>query len=571
MTVNAAPLTITASPQSKTYGSTLSLGTTAFTTATLYNGDTVTGVTLTSSGTAATAPVAGSPYTVTPSAATGSGLANYTITYDTGLLTVDPAPVVLGLQSNVVWLLAGQELSVTAVASTTAPGGGTPPTPDGTVTFYDNGVAIDSQPLAVVGVQDQAVFDTTVLPSGRQLITAGYTSSSGNFAMTAASPVLTEIVFAADASVLTVTSTSSDPTVAGSLPWAVAQADAGNAAAVISFATDAGQAFATPQTITLEAPLDLSDANSVAIEGPAWGVTLVGDYSESRFPVLSVAQATNLLIQGVNIGTQAPEAKGDLQVAGVLDVLGTVANLGSAVGLASGGTADLGGQTVTADSLTLTSGKLNNGTLSSGTRTVFSGAVGANLTGSGGLIKEGAGSVLLSGNNHYAGGTTVLGGTLTMNSSTALPAGGALTVGAGGAFIFDPSASASPMATTSVSDTSATTAVPSSTSSASSSLVSVTPVAAGVSASGSVATPSAAIGPRARNVGKSVVAGALGTWSSIAKRPSPPAPLPKGERSYAGDLAWLGQTANSSDNSNQQRKRDVAILALDAVFAQYGQ
>ena len=36
------------------------------------------------------------------------------------------------------------------------------------------------------------------------------------------------------------------------------------------------------------------------------------------------------------------------------------------------------------------------------------------------------------------------------------------------------------------------------------------------------------------------------------------------------DLAWPGQAANSSDNSDQQRKKDVAILALDAVFAQYG-
>ena len=47
-------------------------------------------------------------------------------------------------------------------------------------------------------------------------------------------------------------------------------------------------------------------------------------------------------------------------------------------------------------------------------------------------------------------------------------------------------------------------------------------------------------------------------WLSIAQR-------------AAGDLAWLGRAANNSDNSDQQRKKDVAILALDAVFAQYGQ
>jgi hypothetical protein len=43
-----------------------------------------------------------------------------------------------------------------------------------------------------------------------------------------------------------------------------------------------------------------------------------------------------------------------------------------------------------------------------------------------------------------------------------------------------------------------------------------------------------------------------------------------GEASHAGDLAWLGQVANSLDTSDQQRKTDVAILALDAVFAEFG-
>jgi hypothetical protein len=106
LTVNPAALTITASGQSKTYGQTLTLGTTAFTTGTLYNGDTVTGVTLTSLGAAATATVAGSPYTIVPSAATGTGLANYTITYQPGNLTVIPA--VLTVTANNLTMGYGQ-------------------------------------------------------------------------------------------------------------------------------------------------------------------------------------------------------------------------------------------------------------------------------------------------------------------------------------------------------------------------------------------------------------------------------------------------------------------------------
>ena len=176
------------------------------------------------------------------------------------------------------------------------------------------------QSLAVVAGQGQAVLDTTALQPGRHLITVGYASTSGNFATTSASPVLTEIIFPVDAQVLTVANTSSSPSVSGSLPWAVAQADASNVATVITFATQSGQAFATPQTITLEAPLVVSDTNSIGMEGPSWGVTLVGDYRQSRFPILSVAQAASLLIQDVSIGTQSPGANGDLQVAGVLDV-----------------------------------------------------------------------------------------------------------------------------------------------------------------------------------------------------------------------------------------------------------
>ncbi len=86
-------LTVTASDQSKTYGTNLNLGNSAFTTAGLINSDTVTSVTLTSSGSAASASVAGSPYSIVASSASGSGLSNYTISYVNGVLTVSPAPV----------------------------------------------------------------------------------------------------------------------------------------------------------------------------------------------------------------------------------------------------------------------------------------------------------------------------------------------------------------------------------------------------------------------------------------------------------------------------------------------
>ena len=86
LTVNPAPLTITANSASKTYGQTATFAGTAFTTSGLVNGDTVTSVTETSAGAAATATVASDPYSIVASAATGTGLSNYTITYVNGTL-----------------------------------------------------------------------------------------------------------------------------------------------------------------------------------------------------------------------------------------------------------------------------------------------------------------------------------------------------------------------------------------------------------------------------------------------------------------------------------------------------
>jgi hypothetical protein len=95
--INAKALDITADNQSKTYGTSFTFTGTEFSTGTgqLVNGDTVDSVTLTSAGAAGTATVAGSPYAITPSAAAGAGLGNYTISYVNGELTVDPAALTI--------------------------------------------------------------------------------------------------------------------------------------------------------------------------------------------------------------------------------------------------------------------------------------------------------------------------------------------------------------------------------------------------------------------------------------------------------------------------------------------
>ena len=91
--VELATLTITANNDSKTYGTLKTFSSTAFTETGLVtaNGDTITGVTETSTGAAASATVG--IYNIVPSAATGTGLSNYTISYISGIADRQPGDV----------------------------------------------------------------------------------------------------------------------------------------------------------------------------------------------------------------------------------------------------------------------------------------------------------------------------------------------------------------------------------------------------------------------------------------------------------------------------------------------
>ncbi|MFC7331871.1 MBG domain-containing protein [Rhodocista pekingensis] len=91
LVVAPAALTITANGATKTYGNSINL--TGFTSNGLINGDSISAVSLTSTG-AGTAANAGS-HEISASGATGTGLSNYSITYATGTLVVNPAPLTI--------------------------------------------------------------------------------------------------------------------------------------------------------------------------------------------------------------------------------------------------------------------------------------------------------------------------------------------------------------------------------------------------------------------------------------------------------------------------------------------
>ena len=82
-------LSISANNTSKCVGQTLTLAGTEFSYSGLVNSDAISRVSLTSSGSGAAA--APGSYSIVPSAATGTGLGNYTISYTNGTLTVIPA------------------------------------------------------------------------------------------------------------------------------------------------------------------------------------------------------------------------------------------------------------------------------------------------------------------------------------------------------------------------------------------------------------------------------------------------------------------------------------------------
>jgi hypothetical protein len=121
-TINTATLTITANNITKCNGATYTFAGTEFTTSGLVNGDgsSVNSVSLASAGAAAGA--APGTYSITPSAALGTGLSNYNITYTNGTLTVE-APITMTL-TQVNPDCHGNPGSLTASAVT---GGGVAP------------------------------------------------------------------------------------------------------------------------------------------------------------------------------------------------------------------------------------------------------------------------------------------------------------------------------------------------------------------------------------------------------------------------------------------------------------
>ncbi|HEY3856986.1 MAG TPA: MBG domain-containing protein [Verrucomicrobiae bacterium] len=170
LTINPATLSITANNRSKTYGQTVTFLGTEFTTIGLLNSDSIGGVTLSSSGAAATAVVSGSPYAIVPSAATGTGLGNYTISYNNGTLTINPATLSITANSRSktygqTVTFAGTEFTTTGLLNSDSVGA---------VTLSSSGTAA----TAIASGTPYAIVPSAATGTGLNNYTIGYSSGA---------------------------------------------------------------------------------------------------------------------------------------------------------------------------------------------------------------------------------------------------------------------------------------------------------------------------------------------------------------------------------------------------------
>lgn len=385
------PLTITANSSSKVYGTTPVLGTTAFTSVGLASGDSITGVTLASTGTAANATVAGSTYPIVPSAAVMSNLGDYTVSYANGALTVTKAP--LTITANSASKIFGSTLTFAGTEFTTS--------------ALVSGDSVTSAALASTGaVATAAAGSYAITPSlavGTGL--ANYTITYVNGTLTVGKPVIT--VTASNASV---TYGDAKPAITPSYAGFVN----GDTAAVVTTAPVCTTTYTTTSTVGSSPSTSCSGAGaanytfvyvngSVAIAPKAATVT-AGSGSKAfgaSDPSLTTTQSglSSADLAGITLATT--------RAAG--EAIGTYVTTATATG------GNVGNYAVTYVPGTFTITKATPIAVATGGTFIFDGAAHA-----GTCTVTGVGGAALTGTLTYTGGTTpVAVGTYTVTCSFA--------------------------------------------------------------------------------------------------------------------------------------------------------
>jgi len=295
LTVTPATLTVTAGNATKTYGQIPTLS--SFTSSGLVNGETIGSVTETSSGSAVTAGVTGSPYPIVPGAATGGSFnaANYSISYVDGNLSVTPLALAISAVSGATRPYDGTANAASSLLMATNLINGD------TLTLSGNGKLAGSAAgsEALTGLSGLSFNNPNytlngAIPSGSILITAQAGSAVGN-------PDLTDVI--------------ANSLFRGQsfnyLPAALSDTTnpVGTTAAIPNIATQLGSTFGDLPLAIVSAPTDseltqvvpLSQARVLLQSGNSDGSGLADDSTDVRVPV-----ARNSLVEIVNGGVRLP-------------------------------------------------------------------------------------------------------------------------------------------------------------------------------------------------------------------------------------------------------------------------
>jgi MBG domain (YGX type) len=430
LTVTAAPLTIAAKNLSKTYGQTFTFTGTEFTTTGLVNNDTVSSMTLASAGTAVTATVAGGPYAITPSAATGTGLSNYNITYVNGSLTVSAAALSITAKNasktyGQILSFSGTEFTTTglvntdtvgsvslsspgAVATATVAGGPYAITPSAAVgtglgnynISYGNGsVTVNPATLTVMAKDTTKTYGQTVTFAGTEFTTAGLVNSDSVTSVT-----LTSAGAAAAAGVGSYAVTPS------------AAVGTGLANYNISYGAGSLTVNAAPLTITAK-NASKTYGQTLTFAGTEFTATgLVNSDAISGVTLTSTGVAATATVAGGQYAITPSAAVGTgLGNYNISYVNGSLTISAAPLTITAKNASKTYGQTLTFAGTEFTaSGLLNSDTVSSVALASAGAASTASVTGSPYLIT--ASSALGSGLNNYT--INYISGSLTVNPAT---------------------------------------------------------------------------------------------------------------------------------------------------------
>ena len=175
-------------------------------------------------------------------------------------------------------------------------------------------------------------------------------------------------------------------------------------------------------TLTLQGPITGSGALTKAGTGTLI-LTGANSYGGGTTVEAGTVQGNTTSLQGaiVNNATVVFDQGTSGTYAGVMSGTGALIKTGAGNLTLSGANSYIGGTTVSGGTLTGNTTSLqgnitNNATVAFDQAT--NGTYGGILSGSGALVKTGAGTLTLTGANSYAGGTTVNGGTLTGTTSS---------------------------------------------------------------------------------------------------------------------------------------------------------